>query len=66
VSKETKRWPRRKPDRRENLLTLSTGLGVALVVGGSVSCPARLLAAREALRVASGRAGFAPGRPGER
>ena len=66
MSEETRRWIRRKPDRRENLLALSAGLGVALVVGGSVFYLARLLAAREALRIAPGREGFAHGRAVER
>ena len=66
MSEEALRWIRRRPDRRENLLALGVGLGVALVVGGSVFYLARLLAAREPLRVAHGRDGFARERPGER
>ena len=66
MSEEARRWIRRRPDRRENLLALSAGLGVALVVGGAAFYLARLLAAREPLQVASGRDGFARGRPGER
>ena len=66
VSEEALRWIRNRPDRRENLLALSVGLGIALVVGGSIFYLARLLAAREPLRVPPGRDGFVRGRPGER
>ena len=66
MSEETKRWIRHQPDRRENLLALSAGLGVALIVGGPVFYLARLLAAREPLRAAPSRDDFAHGRPGER
>ena len=65
MSEETQRWIRRKPDRRENLLALSAGLGVALIVGVSVFYLARLLAAREPLRAAPSQDGLAHGRPGE-
>ena len=60
MSEEARRWIRHQPDRRENLLALSAGLGVGLVVGGSVFYLARLLAAREPVTRVQG--DFARGR----
>jgi hypothetical protein len=66
VSEETKRWIRHQPDRRENLLALSAGLGVALIVGGPVLYLARMLAVRELLQAAPSRDDLAHGGPEER
>lgn len=66
MSEEAPRWIRRRPDRRENLLALGAGIGMAMVVGGTVFYIARLLAAREPLRGALGRDASVAGRVGKR
>ena len=51
----TPRWIRHRPDARENRIALGAGLGVGLLVGGTVFYLARLLLAREPLSPGPGR-----------